>query len=113
MQTQKKKIYFAGDTGYSEHFQQIQERLGIIDLALLPIGAYEPRWFMRDQHMNPEDAVLAHIDLEAILSIGMHFGTFQLTDESYDEPLKDLKLALTKYNVTNLSVLEVGQTKRI
>lgn len=110
LQTQKHQIYFAGDTGYSGHFQQIRERIGKVDIALLPIGAYEPRWFMQDQHLNPEDAVLAHIDLNAALSIGMHFGTFQLTDEGYDQPINDLKHALYKHNISNFSVLDVGQT---
>lgn len=112
LQTAKKKIYFAGDTGYSSHFKQIREKLGILDIALLPIGAYEPRWFMREQHMNPEDAVFAHKDLEAKLSIGMHFGTFQLTDEGIDEPVTDLELALKKHSIANFSVLEVGETRK-
>lgn len=113
LQTQKKKIYFAGDTGYSNHFKEIYKKLGAMDLALLPIGAYEPRWFMRDHHMNPEESVQAHLDLHARLSIAMHFGTFQLTDEGFEEPLNDLKLALDKYQVTNFSVLEVGETLAI
>lgn len=113
VQTKRKKIFFAGDTGYGAHFKQIYERLGIMDIALLPIGAYEPRWFMRSQHMNPEDAVHAHRDLNAKLSIGMHFGTFQLTDEAHDEPLKDLQIAMNRNNVTNFKVLAVGETFKI
>src|SRR6185369_16076480 len=70
-----------GDTGYSPHFKAIRERHGAVDLALLPIGAYEPRWFMRDQHMDPDDAIRAHLDLQARLSVGTHFGCFQLTDD--------------------------------
>jgi L-ascorbate metabolism protein UlaG (beta-lactamase superfamily) len=87
------RIYFAGDTAYAPFFATIRERLGPIDLALLPIGAYEPRWFMQAVHMNPAEAVQAHLDLESPLSIGMHFGTFQLTAEGIDEPLRALEAA--------------------
>jgi len=87
------RIYFAGDTAYGSFFPDIRERLGPIDVALLPIGAYEPRWFMRAVHVNPEEAVQAHLDLRAALSIGMHFGTFQLTKEGIDEPLRALDAA--------------------
>jgi L-ascorbate metabolism protein UlaG (beta-lactamase superfamily) len=82
--------FFAGDTGYGEHFAMIRERLGSPDLSLLPIGAYEPRWFMKDQHINPEEAVRAHLDLRSRVSVGMHFGTFRLTDEGIDDPVKAL-----------------------
>ena len=75
----ERRIFFAGDSGYGPHFRAVRRRLGPLTLAMLPIGAYEPRWFMKDIHMNPEDAVQAHLDLEAERSIGMHFGTFQLT----------------------------------
>jgi L-ascorbate metabolism protein UlaG (beta-lactamase superfamily) len=89
------RVYFAGDTGYATHFTAIRERLGAPDVALLPIGAYEPRWFMRDAHMNPDDAVRAHRDLQARVSMPIHYGTFRLTDEGFDEPLEDLTAALT------------------
>jgi L-ascorbate metabolism protein UlaG (beta-lactamase superfamily) len=72
-------------------FRDVRRRLGPIDLALLPIGAYEPRWFMQAVHMNPAEAVQAHLDLEASESVGMHFGTFQLTTEGIDEPLRALE----------------------
>jgi L-ascorbate metabolism protein UlaG (beta-lactamase superfamily) len=85
-------IYFAGDSGYSPYFAEIGGRFPRIDLALLPIGAYEPRWFMRQQHVDPHEAVRAHLDLRARRSLAMHFGTFQLTDEAIDAPL----LALTR-----------------
>ena len=84
------RIFFAGDTAYGPFFRDIRHRLGPIDLALLPIGAYEPRWFMQVVHMNPAEAVQAHLDLDASESIGMHFGTFQLTTEGIDEPLRAL-----------------------
>ena len=88
-----KRILFAGDTAYGSFFREAREQLGAIDLALLPIGAYEPRWFMQAVHMNPEEAVQAHVDLGAATSIGMHFGTFQLTTEGIDEPLQGLNAA--------------------
>ena len=106
-------VFFAGDTGYSKHFKEIRARHGAIDLALLPIGAYEPRWFMRDQHMNPDDAVRAHLDLQAGLSIGTHFGCFQLTDEGIDDPVIELEAARREHNVAPeaFQVLETGETR--
>src|SRR5207344_3150107 len=80
------RVFFAGDTAYAAGvFTAIRQRLGRVNLALLPIGAYEPRWFMRAVHMNPAEAVQAHLDLAADESIAMHFGTFQLTTEGIDE----------------------------
>ena len=109
------RVYFAGDSGYSSHFKEIRERYGSPDLALLPIGAYEPRWFMQQAHCNPEDAVQAHLDLQARQSVGMHFGTFRLTDEGRDEPLQDLERARKKLGVSENSfhVLKVGETLRL
>jgi L-ascorbate metabolism protein UlaG (beta-lactamase superfamily) len=107
-----KKIYFTGDSAYGGHFVQIRERLGSPDVALLPIGAYEPRWFMAGAHMNPDEAVRAHLDLGAALSIGMHFGTFQLTDEAIDEPVRALREELAKRGIDEqtLRVLGFGET---
>jgi L-ascorbate metabolism protein UlaG (beta-lactamase superfamily) len=101
------KVYFGGDTGYAGHFNNIRLKLGSPDLALLPIGAYEPRWFMKFSHMNPEDAVLAHKDLAPGLSIGMHFGTFQLTDEGINDPLDALK----KVAPQNFVTLDQGESR--
>jgi L-ascorbate metabolism protein UlaG (beta-lactamase superfamily) len=84
------RIYFAGDTAYTDFFAEIARRAGPPDLSLLPIGAYEPRWFMQFVHMSPAEAVQAHLDLGSKLSIGMHFGTFQLTTEGIDEPVRAL-----------------------
>jgi len=92
-------IYFAGDSGYSPHFKEIGARCPSIDVALLPIGAYEPRWFMAPVHMNPGEAVRAHLDVRPRVSIGMHFGTFQLTDEAIDEPVRALERARTAAGV--------------
>jgi L-ascorbate metabolism protein UlaG (beta-lactamase superfamily) len=75
-------IFFAGDTAKSEHFAQIRARFGAMRLAILPIGAYEPRWFMKAVHVNPAEALEAHDTLDAQTSVAMHFGTFHLADES-------------------------------
>jgi len=83
-------VYFAGDTGFGPHFAQIREKFGSPHLALLPIGAYEPRWFMSPVHMAPHEAVRAHEILAAQTSIAIHHGTFQLTDEALDTPQKQL-----------------------
>ncbi|HXC64529.1 MAG TPA: MBL fold metallo-hydrolase [bacterium] len=92
-------VYFAGDTGYGRHFRMIRRRFGAMRLAVLPVGAYLPRWFMRHHHMDPADAVKAFRDLGADWGLGMHYGTFQLADEAYDAPLKDLDLALKRGKV--------------
>lgn len=107
-----RRILHAGDSGYGPHFRAIGERLGPIDLALLPIGAYEPRWFMKDIHMNPAEAVQAHLDLSARRSLAMHFGTFQLTPEGIDEPVRDLVRALVETGVAadRFISLEVGES---
>ena len=87
-------VYFAGDTGFGPHFELIRQRLGSPRLALLPIGAYLPRWFMGPVHMDPEDAVMAHRVLGAHTSLGIHFGTFRLTDEAQEAPVRALEHAL-------------------
>ncbi len=104
-------FYFAGDTGYGPHFKAIAARFPRIRSSFMPIGAYEPRWFMRYQHTDPEEAVLAHRDLQAAHSIGIHFGCFQLTDEAWDAPARELKIALEKHSVRpeDFSVPEPGQ----
>jgi L-ascorbate metabolism protein UlaG (beta-lactamase superfamily) len=79
-------IYFAGDTAFGDHFARIRDRFGSPRLALLPIGAYEPRWFMSPVHMAPDEAVRAHEVLAARTSIAIHHGTFQLGDEGVDAP---------------------------
>lgn len=87
----QRTLYYAGDTAWDDHlFADIRKRCGAPDLALLPIGAYEPRWFMSAQHCNPTEAVRIHQTLGARQSIGVHWGTFQLTDEGREEPLQAL-----------------------
>ena len=107
-----RRIFFAADSGYGPHFREIAARLGPFDLALLPIGAYEPRWFMKDIHMNPGEAVQAHLDLGARHSIAMHFGTFQLTPEGIDEPVRELTKALRDRGVPpeRFRTLGVGES---
>jgi L-ascorbate metabolism protein UlaG (beta-lactamase superfamily) len=88
------RAFFAGDTGYHPEFEHIARRWGPFDLVMLPIGAYEPRWFMQPVHMNPEDAMLSYHDLAAGAPAGarppmmlpIHWGTFRLTDEAMEEP---------------------------
>jgi len=106
------RVFFAADTGYWRHFEEVRASFGAIELALLPIGAYEPRWFMRPAHMNPADAVQAHLDLQARLSVAMHFGTFRLTDEAWDDPPRHLGEALDARGVPRdrFRVLRPGQT---
>lgn len=85
-----KHLYFAGDTGYGSFFTRIKHKYGPPDLAFIPIGAYEPRWFMQQQHLNPQDALMAHQDLHSRYSVGIHFETFQLTDEAFQQPRSTL-----------------------
>jgi L-ascorbate metabolism protein UlaG (beta-lactamase superfamily) len=86
--------FFAGDTGYAGHFKQIHARYGAPRVALLPIGAYEPRELMSYVHMNPQDALHAHFDLQAHRSIAIHYRTFQLTDEDREDPEHALAQAI-------------------
>ncbi len=88
------RVFFAGDSGYSKDFADIGARFEHMDLALIPIGAYEPRWFMQAMHVNPEEAVQIHQDVKARQSVAMHWGTFRLTLEPMDEPPKRLAAAL-------------------
>jgi L-ascorbate metabolism protein UlaG (beta-lactamase superfamily) len=95
------KIYIVCDSGYGDggHFRRVAQAHGPLRLAILPIGAYEPRWFMRDQHMDPSDAVKALADCGAEQALAHHHGTFQLTDESIDAPLTALHAALDEANI--------------
>ncbi len=95
-----KKIYFAGDTGYGKVFSMINKKYGDLDIGLIPIGAYEPRWFMKSAHVNPEEAVKIFKDLKLKKALGIHFATFNgLTDEPKLKPVEDLKEALKKMNI--------------
>jgi L-ascorbate metabolism protein UlaG (beta-lactamase superfamily) len=105
-------VYFTGDSGYASHFREIRQRLGAPNVALLPIGAYEPRWFMKVNHIDPDEAVRAHVDLAVRQSFAMHHGTFQLTDEPIHEPIDKLRAALKAQDLDDdaFRVLHFGET---
>ena len=109
------RFFFAGDTGYSPDFRDIAARFAPIDLAALPIGAYEPRWFMKSMHINPEEAVRIHQDLRARYSVAMHWGTFVLTDEPLDEPPHRLAAARRAAGIAeeHFFVMKHGETRSL
>jgi N-acyl-phosphatidylethanolamine-hydrolysing phospholipase D len=106
------KLYFAGDTGYADLFHDIGELFSPIDLALLPIGAYDPRWFMGPVHVSPDEAVRIHLDIGARVSVAMHWGTFVLTSEPMDEPPRRLRQAMQQAGMSDnqFRVLQHGET---
>jgi L-ascorbate metabolism protein UlaG (beta-lactamase superfamily) len=94
-------LYFAGDTGYDQEiFQEIGKRYAPLRVALLPIGAYKPLWFMSPIHISPEEAIKVHVDLKTAVSIAMHYGTFPLGDDGQEEPVADLNQAMKQYNIS-------------
>jgi L-ascorbate metabolism protein UlaG (beta-lactamase superfamily) len=105
-------IYHSGDTAWFEGFAEIGRRFPGIDAALLPIGAYDPAWFMERQHLNPEQALRAFEALGARTFVAMHWGTFKLTDEPLDEPPARLEAerARRAMPADRVRVLEVGET---
>ncbi len=109
VKTPSGNIYFAGDTGYDGFFGEIGQRYAPIRTALIPIGAYRPRWFMSPIHVDPEEAVLIHKDLNAETSIGMHFGTFPLADDGMDEPARDLERARINHEVSPDSFITIPE----
>jgi len=113
LETPAGNIFFTGDTGYAPHFQEIGERLGPMRLSLIHIGGYRPRWFMRPMHANPPEAVRIHRDVRSRQSIGMHWGTFALTDERLSEPPLYLQRALKQANIPEpeFVVLSIGETR--
>jgi N-acyl-phosphatidylethanolamine-hydrolysing phospholipase D len=108
-----KRFYFAGDSGYCSHFKNIGKKFGPFDLTLVPIGAYEPRKLMRPVHMDPEEAVQTQLDLRGKKMLGIHWGTFVLTDEPMDEPPKKLYEAVSKRQLTkeDFWALKIGETR--
>lgn len=104
--------YFAGDTAYGSHFKQVKEKLGAPRVAILPIGAFKPEWFMGPVHMTPKEAVTAARDLEAGISVPMHYGTFDLADDGENEPVAELEAAL-KQTPTPFAVLGFGEGRDI
>jgi L-ascorbate metabolism protein UlaG (beta-lactamase superfamily) len=113
IETPDGRIFFVGDSAYGDgrNFRETRERHGPFKLALLPIGAYEPRWFMQDQHMNPAESVQALLDCGAELALGHHYGTFQLTDEAIDAPTIALAEALKAARISpeRFRVLQPGE----
>lgn len=101
-------VYFAGDTGWGQHYEQIRQRFGPMRVALLPIGAYLPRWFMKPAHIDPLEAVDAHLVLEATTSIAIHYGTWALGDDGEQEPVDDLRKAIEARGAKNFFVLDHG-----
>jgi N-acyl-phosphatidylethanolamine-hydrolysing phospholipase D len=109
-----RRFYHAGDTGYFDGFAELARRLGPIDLAALPIGAYDPPEIMRFVHMNAEEAIRATLDLGARRAVAMHWGTFDLTDEPPDEPPGRFRTAAEAAGLgaDRAWVLAVGETRR-
>jgi L-ascorbate metabolism protein UlaG (beta-lactamase superfamily) len=99
VETPDGNIYFAGDTGYSDHFKLIQQRFDKFRLSLLPIGAYDPKWFLTEFHIDPNEAAIAHKELNSSYSMAIHYGTFKLSDEDYHQPGIDLNIALIKHDI--------------
>lgn len=95
-------VYFAGDTGYAKFFKSIGEKFGPLKLAFLPIGAFSPRWFMQPVHMNPSDAIQAHADINSNYSVAIHFGTFQLADDGWQEPVEELRKELASKSINGV-----------
>jgi L-ascorbate metabolism protein UlaG (beta-lactamase superfamily) len=108
-------IYFAGDTGMGSHFLEIKNRLGLFRLALLPIGAYLPRWFMHPVHLSPNEAIEVHNILEPEISMAIHFGTFALGDDGEFEPVAELRKALNNNEKgdSRFWVLEHGEGREV
>jgi L-ascorbate metabolism protein UlaG (beta-lactamase superfamily) len=117
LETPAGKLYIVCDSGYGDggHFRRVAQAHGPLRLAILPIGAYEPRWFMRDQHMNPSDAVKALADCGARQALAHHHGTFQLTDEAIDAPVTALHAALDEAKIPRerFVALKPGQVMEI
>ena len=107
------RLFFAGDTGYSADFKDLGERFGGFDVAAIPVGCYEPRWFMRGQHVNEDDAVRIHLDVKSKFSMGIHWGTFRLCDEPIHAPLDGLPKARAQHGVADdaFVLFQSGETR--
>ena len=101
MQSSNHTIYHAGDTGYSDDFKETRSRLGSPDFAMIPIGGYNPPWFMNYHHVNPSESIQIALDLGVSKSFGMHWGTFRLTDEDILEPAQLIDQELKKLNLAD------------
>lgn len=113
IETDAGNVYFAGDTAYGdgEHFRQARKKHKNFRLALIPIGAFEPRWFMKDNHMNPQDAVLSFKDLGTENALGIHYATFPLADESYEDPGQQIDVLRKTHDISadKFRLIDVGQ----
>jgi L-ascorbate metabolism protein UlaG (beta-lactamase superfamily) len=110
------RVYFAGDTGYGQFLNALKERFSEFHLTIFPIGSYEKRWFMKTQHMNPDDAVKAHILLNSKQSVGIHLGTFlEHPEQTINSHKKDLRAALIKYNIleSEFWILQSGEGRYV
>ena len=108
---QNQRFWFSGDTGYTPELLTIPERLGKLDTVAIPVGAYAPRWFMSVHHMDPQSAVALWQQLGMPRAIPIHWGVFELADESLDEPVKELAQALKNISLPgdNFQPLRIGQ----
>ena len=110
------RVYFAGDTGYGQFLNALKERFSEFNLTIFPIGSYEKRWFMKTQHMNPDDAVKAHIFLNSKQSVGIHYGSFlEHPEQTIDNHETDLQAALIKYKVleSEFWILQFGEGRYV
>ena len=112
VETPDGNIYFSGDTGYGDgsYFKEARSRHGEFRFAILPIGAYEPRWFMGYSHMAPDEAMKAHFDLGAPPTVASHFDVFQLTDTPYGAAREELNKLKKDFPEANFRVLEIGES---
>jgi L-ascorbate metabolism protein UlaG (beta-lactamase superfamily) len=110
-----RRILFGGDFGYSQDLRDLGEQFSGFDLAMIPVGSYEPRWFMKTMHVNTDEAVQAHLDLRARHSVGMHWGTFRLTDEPLDEPPAKLAESLAREGISSAEffLMQHGETRML
>ena len=104
LETPSGTIYFAGDTGNGPHFAAIRERFGPMALSFIPIGAYEPRWFMAPVHINPAEAVAASMTVASSVTLPIHFGVFPLADDALDDPTIALAAALAAAEASGASL---------
>ncbi|HRP69883.1 MAG TPA: MBL fold metallo-hydrolase, partial [Turneriella sp.] len=106
----KKNVYFAGDTAYSPHFTEIAHEFSDIDLTLMPIGAYLPRWFMREVHVSPDESIRAFEDLNAKKLLAIHWGTYDLGDEEWDQPKRDAITAaqIRRLDFARICITDIG-----
>jgi L-ascorbate metabolism protein UlaG (beta-lactamase superfamily) len=107
------RFYFGGDAGYSRDYADVGQRFGGFDLAALPIGAYAPRWFMKTHHIDPDEAYQAYRDLRARDAMAIHWGTFVLTDEPFEEPAQRLAAIVATSNPGRFHVYRHGETRTL